>query len=508
MNGTSQTKRVLLSLKSISKSFPGVKALDSVDFDVREGEIHSVVGVNGAGKSTLVNVLGGSVVPEHGEIYWNGEHVQLHPPQRALRHGIAIVHQELSLFPELDVATNISISRLTPRDHGWLIRDEELRARAREALERVGLNHLSPRKIVGTLSPGERQLIEIARTLNSGAKLLILDEPTSSLPEAEVKTLFDNLVVLKKQGISIIFVTHHLDEVFRISDCVTVFRNGRNIGTNPIGDIDHAALVPLILGRSATEQYDYGEKPSIGEEALRVENLQSGQKVRNVSFSLHRGEILGIAGLLGSGRTETARAIFGLESRETGTVWINGSKVHIKDPQQAIRHGMGFITEDRRREGLLLQKPIIDNVAVAVLRRLSGALGFMRSSLETKAAQRRSDELHIATPSIQRNVATLSGGNQQKVVLGKWLETEPTIFILDEPTRGIDVGTKAEFYRLIVDLASKGVAILLITEDIMELASLCDRVLIMRRGRITGELSGNQITSSNIILAINRDGEA
>ena len=495
----------LLRLTAIRKTFPGVTALDNVDFDVRSGEIHAIVGMNGAGKSTLVNILGGSVVPDEGTIYWDGMPVNLHPPQRSLDLGIAVVHQEFSLFPHLDVATNICISRLSSRPKGWLISDRALRSLSREMLKKVGLQHIKPEKVVGSLNPCEQQLVEIARALSVGAQLLILDEPTSSLPEPEVNMLFENLKILKQHGIAIIFVTHHLDEVLRISDRVTVFRNGKKISTSRIDQTDQSSLVSLILGKSASDQYAYDDKPHLRGEAFRVEDLWVRRKIRGVSFTLHHGEIVGLAGLLGAGRTETARAIFGIDKRNAGTIWIEQRKVRIKHSCDAIRQGLGFITEDRRREGLLLQKPIVDSVVMAVLHRLASRFGFIRRAREVQTAELRAQELRIAAPSVRRKVATLSGGNQQKVVLGKWLETRPSIFILDEPTRGIDVGTKAEFYKLISRLAADGAAILLITEDIMELATLCHRVLIMRQGHIYSELNGDHITSQNIVLAINGD---
>ena len=502
LEGHSSESPVLLELQGITKRFPGVQALKGVDLRIRAGEVHALVGENGAGKSTLVNVIGGVVVPDEGDISLDGDTVSLENPAKSQKLGIAVVHQELSLFPHLDVASNILVNDLSPAGFGW-ISDKMLQAKARGLLEQVGLEKVPPGKLAGRLQPGEQQLIEIARALAMNTRIIVLDEPTSSLPEEEVRTLFDNLKRLKREGIGILFVSHHLDEIFEISDRVTVLRDGRWIDTVRTESIDHRQLVQMILGRDLKEQYQ--ERKTGQQERdllLSVSHLSAGDRVKDVSFDLHKREIVGIAGLLGSGRTETARAIFGLDKRKTGEIRVDGETVDIDSPSKAIDLGIGFITEDKRREGLMLDKSIKDNIVMAIFRKFTNRIGWALPKKERSAAEAQKRDLKIVAPSVGKRTKFLSGGNQQKVVLGKWLETEPQIYLLDEPTRGIDVGTKSEFYSLISDLASQGAGVVLITEEIMEMVTLCDRVLIMRDGQITGELSGERLTSENILLAI------
>ncbi len=491
---------ILFEFTQISKRYPGVQALQDVSITIHKGEVRALVGENGAGKSTFVNVVGGVVKPDSGEIYLEGEKIKINSPKHADELGISIVHQELSLFPNMDVASNLFINNLGEANPVF-VNDQQLRSRAKEILNKVGLSHVSPTRKVASLQPGEQQLLEIGRCLVKNARLIILDEPTSSLADKEIQTLFGIMRELKKRGISIVFVSHRLDEVFEICDRVTVFRDGRHIKTVNTGDINNSELVRLILGRQMKEMYQEGNTVEFGEELLKVKSLWQKGKLRGVSFSLRRGEILGIAGLLGSGRTELVRAIFGLDKFQEGEIWVKGSKKQIRHPGQAIKLGIGYITEDRHKEGLVLEKSIVDNIAVVNLKRLASRLGWMSPKKEIEAAKRQKENLNIVTPSVFRKVKYLSGGNQQKVVLGKWLEISPDIYILDEPTRGIDVGAKAEFYKLIRQLAKEGAGVVLISSELPEIVNICHRVLVLRNGEFMAEYKDSQINAENILLA-------
>jgi ribose transport system ATP-binding protein len=489
----------VLELAGISKRFPGVQALDDVSLTLLRGEIHGLVGENGAGKSTLLKVIGGVVQPDQGKLIVRGHHVRISDPLQAQRLGIAFIHQELALFPNLDVASNIFIAEL-PRSVPGVVDFATLRDRARTVLARVGLEHIDPAQRVASLRPGEQQLVEIARCLAQRTEILVLDEPTSSLTEREIETLFSIIRELRAQGVSVLYVSHRLDEVFELCDRVTVLRDGRRVDTCPIVAVDRPALVRMMLGHDLAPR-TRGVASTIGPTLLRVEGLSRGRVLQNVSFELHRGEILGIIGVLGSGRTELARCLFGLDQPDSGKVEIDGVEVRVRQPSDAIQLGVGFITEDRRAEGLSVDDTIVDNVVMASLRTFATKVGWMRRGGELVAAERQRDQLRIATPSVLRLVRYLSGGNQQKVVLAKWLETKPRIFILDEPTRGIDVGTKEELYTLIQELAADGAGIILISSEVPEIVRLADRVLVMRAGRIVTELRGSDISPQSVLLA-------
>jgi len=493
------TETTLLELIGISRQFPGVLALDHVDFELAAGEIHGLVGENGAGKSTLMNIIGGVVLPDNGTIRLHGQPVEIANPAHAHTLGIGFIHQELSLFPNMDVASNIFFSDLPQRVPG-LVDIKQIKQKTRAILDRMGLTEVQPTQKLGSLSPGRKQLVEIARCIAQHNEILVLDEPTSSLSDRETQTLFNIVRELKNQGVSIIFVSHRLDEVFEVCDRVTVLRDGKKIDTVATKQVTHQELVRMILGHEiAASSADVVRKP--GEVVLRVESLSRGRLVKNVSFDLHRGEILGITGLLGSGRTELARAIFGLDRMNSGKVWIDGNRVYIHSPENAISHGLGFITENRREEGLLIEKPIVDNIVLANLRSFSNLFGWVSSQKERQAAEQQKANLRIVTPSIDRLVKYLSGGNQQKVVLAKWLQTTPRILILDEPTRGIDVGAKEEVYHLIQQIAAQGTGVIYITSEIPEVVRLCDRVLVMRDGAISTSMDRGNFTGHEILMA-------
>jgi ribose transport system ATP-binding protein len=492
----------LLELSGICKHFPGVQALDHVDFSLQPGEVHGLVGENGAGKSTLMNVIGGVLTPDEGTIHLRGQPAQIQSPHQAHELGIAFIHQELSVFPNLDVASNIFMASL-PRSLPGMIDSKQMREKARTVLTRVGLRHIQPSERLERLSPGEQQLVEIARCLAQNTEILVLDEPTSSLSGREADTLFAIIRELKGQGVSIIYVSHRLDEVFQVCDRVTVLRDGRKIGTAGIGEIERSDLVQMILGHEVTEECAAKDR-TIGDSVLRVEGLTRGTVLQDIHLDLHSGEILGITGLLGSGRTELARAIFGLDSFDSGTITVNGKPVRIRNPRDAINHGIGFITENRRDEGVLAEKPLRDNIVLANLRAFATRWGWALPRRELQAAEAQRANLRITSPSVMRLVKFLSGGNQQKVVLGKWLQTSPSIFLLDEPTRGIDVGAKEEVYKLIHDLAQDGAGVLFISSEIPETMRVSDRILVMRRGRIVASFTGGQCTAQEILLAAMR----
>lgn len=491
----------MLEAEAISKQFPGVQALKNVSLAVRRGEIHALVGENGAGKSTLVNIIAGVVRPDSGTIRIKGRETRITSPKSAAEAGIAVVHQESSLYPNLDVTSNLFLMQLDEKGR-VVVPDRRLRTEARGVLDQVGLAHISPTKRVSRLTPAERQLLEIGRGLVKNVELLVLDEPTSALAEREIETLFDIVRGFKRRGIAVIFVSHRLEEVFALCDRVTVLRDGEHIRTVETAAISRSELVHMILGRRESEMYQASAVQGDGEEVLRVERLRLRPKLREVSLVLHRGEILGIAGLLGAGRTELARAIFGLTPWDGGKLSVKGKPVRINSPDDAVRLGIGYITEDRRNEGLILERSIKDNIVLASLGSIATSVGWVVASREMTAARRQKERLNIVTPSLMRKVKYLSGGNQQKVILGKWLETNPEIFLLDEPTRGIDVGTKAEFYRIIRDLAAGGAGVLFISSELQELVAVCHRILVLRQGEFRAEFVGKEINAPDILMAM------
>lgn len=489
----------LLELMRISKRFPGTLALDRLNVSFEAGEIHGLLGMNGAGKSTLLNIIGGVVHPDEGEIRLRGRPVRIANPLHARQLGIAFIHQELSLFPNLDVASNILITDL-PALPGGILREQRLRERARAILERMGLRHITPEQRVDSLRLGEQQLVEVSRCLAQHTEILILDEPTSSLTEGEIDTLFTIMRELKSQGVCIVFVSHRLDEVFTICDRITVLRDGCHVGTYLRAEIDQPTVIRMMLGHELGEQ-TARSRSQPGAPLLDVERLTRGTVVRDVTFQVRSGEIVGLTGVLGSGRTELVRCLFGLDKPDGGTIRFAGHPVRIRHPRDAIRLGISLITEDRKAEGLALDLPIVDNIAMARLRAFANGFGLMRRTSELAAAERQRQQLQIVTPTLQRIVRYLSGGNQQKVVLGKWLETRPRLLLLDEPTRGVDIGTKEQVYQLVERLASDGAGILFISSEIPEIVRVSHRILVMRRGQIVDELTGERITMRDVLSA-------
>jgi D-xylose transport system ATP-binding protein len=504
-NGELETRDAkLLVMEGITKSFPGVRALDGVTFDLQKGEIHALVGENGAGKSTLMKVLGGVYPhPEYGgQILIEGEEHRFTGVRDAEKAGIAVIYQELSLVQDMSVAENIFLGR-EPRKWG-VIRTAELHRRAQKLLDDVHLT-IDPHTPIRSLGIGQQQLVEIAKALSQEARILVLDEPTAALTDAEVTTLFEILNKLRDRGVGMVYISHKLDEVFRLSDRLSVLRDGKTVGTNATAQWTESQVIARMVGREVGDifpsfDHDYGETVfavrniSVTDPALPTKKL-----VDQVSFSVRRGEVLGIAGLMGAGRSDLLMALFGAHAgRTTGEVTVDGKRIEIRSPAEAIKQGIGFVTEDRKRFGLVLPQTILNNMTLAGLSRISGR--FVTSiDAEAAAGERFMKDLRVKAPTVFTTVNTLSGGNQQKVVLAKWLLTNPRVLFLDEPTRGIDVGAKQEIYAQINKLARSGIAIVLVSSELPEVLGLSDRVLVLHEGRLTGEFTRATATPEKLM---------
>ncbi len=503
-NSKLETIGALLEMKSITKSFPGVRALDGVSFNLQSSEIHALVGENGAGKSTLIKILAGVYPhPEYGgEIVLDGSERRFASVRDSEKAGIAVIYQELSLVKELNFAENIFLGR-EPRRFG-IINGEELYSRAQKLLDELQLQ-IDPRTPVINLGIGQQQLVEIAKALSQNARILVLDEPTAALTDTEVETLFRILTDLRARGVAMIYISHKLDEVFRISDRVTVLRDGKTIGTSATSQTDEPRIIAQMVGREVDQIFPEA-KHERGEVVFEVRNVTvedpsvPGKRlVDRVGFSVRKGEVLGIAGLMGSGRSELLMALFGAHSgRKSGDFFVNGKQIAINNPNEAISHGIGFVTEDRKRYGLILDQTILRNMTLAGLRNLSGRF-ITDEDAEAAAGERASSDLRIKATSVFTIAGTLSGGNQQKVVLAKWLLTNPRMLFLDEPTRGIDVGAKQEIYAQINRLAEAGLAIVLVSSELPEVLGLSDRVIVLHEGRVTGEFTRSEATPEAVM---------
>lgn len=494
MTPSGQSSTPLLEVRRVSKAFPGVQALEEVTFDVLEGEVHCLIGENGAGKSTLIKILAGAQQPDSGELRINREIVRLASTRDAREHGLAFIFQELDVVEDLSVADNLSLGQEKAKV-GWG-RGEALRS-ARECLAEVGVS-LDPRRPMRSLSLAERQLALIARALASRASIVVMDEPTATLTERECERLFEVIAEQKARGISLIYVSHRLDEIFRIGDRITILRDGKHVKTLERGDAKREEVVQLMVGRPLESMFARTAR-HYGEDVLRVERLSGcGGRVRDVSFTLHRGEVLGVAGLVGSGRTELARLIFGAEPIEGGEMYLDGVPYRPHTPRAAIRHRVGLVPEERKAQGLVQALTVRENISM-VSGRKTATLGFVNRRGDRELAREYIDRLRIRTPSTERNVNLLSGGNQQKVVIAKWLSSNANVLLLDEPTRGVDVGAKSEIFEIIDGLAATGVSILLISSELEEVTGFCDRAVVLRSGQVQGLLERQDLTMKNVM---------
>ena len=489
--------KVILQMKNIDKRFSGVHALKSVSLELREGEVHALMGENGAGKSTLMKVLCGIHKRDGGEVVLFDQPVNFSNIKESQDAGIGIIHQELNMMNHLTVAQNIYIGR-EPMINGIYIDDKKMEEDAKKLFDRIGVN-IDPSAILGTLTVGKQQMVEIAKAVSRNSKILILDEPTAALTQLEVEELFEIMADLKSKGIGMIYISHRMDEINRISDRITVMRDGEYVGTLITKDTTKDEIVHMMVGRVI-----YGDKkeqsnvPEDAEVVLEVKNLNRGKEIKNVSFKLRKGEILGFSGLMGSGRTEVARAIYGADPFDSGEIFVNGKKINIKTPAQAVENGICYLSEDRKRYGLLLDKSVAENSVLSSLDDYIKA-GWINDGKIEKDAIRENAKLKTKTPSIRQLTRNLSGGNQQKVIIARWLLKNSDIFIFDEPTRGIDIGAKSEMYTLMEELAAQGKSVIMISSELAEIQRMSDRVVVMCEGKITGELDIKDATQEKIM---------
>jgi ribose transport system ATP-binding protein len=489
---------VLVLMEGIEKSFPGVHALSQCKFELRPGEVHALVGENGAGKSTLMKVLAGVYPKDAGRILYKGKEVEIHNPRAAQNLGISMIHQELNLMPHLTVAQNIFIGREPKTGVKFVLDDKAINEQTQQVLEMMHLK-LDPRAKVSTLTVAKQQMVEIAKALSFNSDVLIMDEPTAALTDTEIDELFRIIRDLRAKGVGVVHISHRLEELRQISDRVTVMRDGKYIDTVKTQDATIDQIISMMVGRTIYEAApEIPEHPS-EEVVLEVKNLNRGNVIKDVSFQLKKGEILGFSGLVGAGRTEVARAVFGADPIDSGEIYVKGTKVHIGSPSDAVQHGIGYLSEDRKRYGLALGMDVEENVVLASFRKFLGALGLVNRSKTRATAEQYVKTLAIKTPSLQQKVRNLSGGNQQKVIIGKWLTADTSILIFDEPTRGIDVGAKSEIYHLLNDLAEQGKSIIMISSELPEILRMSHRVVVMCEGRITGELNISEATQEKIM---------
>jgi ribose transport system ATP-binding protein len=498
----------LVAINDLCKSFPGVRALHNARLEIAAGEVHALMGENGAGKSTLMKILAGVYQKDSGEISIDGRPVEIASPRAAQALGIGIIHQELNLMGHLSVAQNIFIGR-EPRGRLGLFIDTDKMARDTAAIfERLHLN-LEPHTLVCDLTVARQQMVEIAKALSFDSRVLIMDEPTAALNNAEIDDLFRIIGQLKRQGVGIVYISHKMDELKRISDRVTVMRDGQYIGTVPTAGTSMDTIIGMMVGRALLEDERPPQTGQGGETLLEVRGLNRGRTIRNVSFTVHRGEILGFAGLMGAGRTEVARAVFGADKRDSGEIWVKGRRVDVRSPADAVEHGIGYLSEDRKHFGLATGMDVQTNIVMTSLRRFLDFGFLLKPAAIQGAAARLIAQLGIRTPSALQKVALLSGGNQQKIVIAKWLVRDCDILFFDEPTRGIDVGAKSEIYKLLHALAAQGRAIVMISSELPEVLRLSHRIVVMCEGRVTGELSARDATQEKIMqLATRREAPA
>jgi ribose transport system ATP-binding protein len=487
-NASGAGRQTILEMRNVTKTYGSARALNGVSLNVRENEIHSLTGENGAGKSTLMKILAGAVAPDPGSEIWAfGRQVTIHRPQDAATLGISIIYQELSLSPNLSVAENIYLGREVSR--GSIVNRSKMIVGALTVLKRLG-SPIDPSSPVSALSIAERQLVEIARAVHANSRILIMDEPTTALSERETERLFALMYQLRQEGIAIIYISHRMNEVYQLSDRVSVLRDGEYVGTLERHEISPDTIVRMMVGRELSTFYKKAHETPRGREPVifSAREMSDGKRVRGCSFEVHRGEVLGIAGLVGAGRTELARLIYGADQRISGSIEVNGQKKEIRSPADAIRAGILYLTEDRKRLGLFLEMSVSENINVGVIRQDAGLGAFLNRAIARRRAMQSVKSLAIRTPSISAAVGALSGGNQQKALLARLLELKPRVLFLDEPTRGIDIGAKSDIYRVIDKMAKENIAVVVISSELPELVGICDRVLVMREGKIVGEV--------------------
>lgn len=484
-----------LEMKNISKQFGGIRALDSVSVQVRPGEIHALIGENGAGKSTLIKVLSGAYTRDNGMICIDGSQVNITSPLDAKNLGIAVIYQEFMLAPDLTVAENIYIDKLAGK--GKLINWKKLKQDAKERLEELGFGNISTMEKVGRLSVAHQQIVEICKCLTRNAKILILDEPTAVLTVTEIEKLFSLIRLLKKKGVSIIFVSHHMNEIFELCDSFTVLKDGRYVNSGMVKDVTTNDLIHMMIGRELTQMFPK-RNAQIGEVVLKVDNLKAENKVDNVSFEVRSGEVLGFSGLVGSGRTETMRVIFGVDKKTSGKITFMGEEIQPREPRDAVQKGLGYLSENRKSLGLLVNQSIRMNTTLASLDKVTKN-GFLRHKYEKEYVKNLLSQMSTKYGNMDDKVNSLSGGNQQKISFAKWISADCKCIVFDEPTRGVDVGAKVEIYELINRLAEQGVAVIIISSEMTEIIGMCDRTVVMARGRITGEIGKEYLNEDTII---------
>ena len=492
---------VILTMKGIDKSFPGVHALDHVDLEIRKGEVHALMGENGAGKSTLMKVLTGIYSKDSGSITYEGKEVEFTSPRDAQDAGIVIVHQELNMLNHLTVAQNIFIGREIM--NGKLINDAKMNEEAAKLFRQLNID-IDPKEKMGNLTVGKQQMCEIAKAISHEAKVIIFDEPSAALTEAEIEELFKIIRDLRDKQLGIVYISHRMDEIEVITDRVTVMRDGSYVGTLITKDCTKDDIINMMVGRVIYE--DPKTESNVAPDApvvLKVEHLNAGKMVQDVSFELHKGEILGFSGLMGAGRTETARALFGADPKESGDIYVNGKKVDIKSPMDAVKCGIGYLSEDRKRYGIVVAKSVAENSTMASMENFMNGI-FINKKKENEIAKKYVNDLKTKTPGVDQLVVNLSGGNQQKVVIAKWLVRNCDILIFDEPTRGIDVGAKSEIYHLMNELVAEGKSIIMISSEMTEILRMSDRIVVMCEGKKTGEIDISEATQENIMHAATR----
>lgn len=488
----------LLELRDIVKTFPGVRALDKAKLEVRGGECHALIGENGAGKTTLMNILAGVLQPDSGQILLDGQPVTFANPHSAAQHGVGVVFQELSLVPNLSIAENIFAHRQPVRRFN-IVNWAALHSETERCLKLFELT-VSPTRLVKHLSVAHRQVVEILKALSHQPRVLILDEPTSSLTAVETRQLFETIRRIKAQGAAVIYISHHLPEIFQIADRVTVMRDGRYVETCEVSEVTEDKLVRRMVGRELLNVY--GRRTSVvGDVYFQVTDAARGDEFHGINFNVRRGEIVGVAGLVGAGRTELGRALCGIEPLERGQLSLDGAPLRIRHPHEAIAAGLGYLTEDRKEQGLFLRMTIADNCVAPSLRKFANRFDWVDDGRVRQFAEDIRQKFNVVTPSVNQRVGNLSGGNQQKVLLSMWMGIQPKLLIVDEPTRGVDIGARSEIYALLRDLAATGVGILMISSDLQEILGLSDRVLVMRDGRLVAEYSREQATEESIIAA-------